>query len=327
MEKWSPKLAIGQAHSKLILIGEHAVVYGAPAIALPFQAASVRVEITPLVGEVLFDSIFFQGILEDMPTKMKGLVHCIKAACQQLNQPVRHFKIKLISTIPIGRGLGSSAAIAVALVRGLFRFFNQPLSRETLIPLVDLAEQYAHGSPSGIDREATTSDHPIWFAKDEPTELVDVARPFYLIVGDTGRIGDTRAAVGHVRQLYQQYPNQTKVKIDQLTRLTVEARQHMMSGKLTKLGITLNLAQHELEALGVSDASLDHYITAAREAGALGAKLTGGGRGGCMIALADTLELARTIQQTLDDAGAAQTWQCAIKDGVCNYESQSSSAY
>ncbi|MBM7543089.1 mevalonate kinase [Amphibacillus cookii] len=327
MGEHSERHAIGQAHSKLILIGEHAVVYGEPAIAIPFDAANVKAEITRSVGRVQFISTFYQGDIEHIPEKMQGLANCVKAVCHAMMQPVAHFKIELKSTIPIGRGLGSSAAIAVALVRSLYAFFNQKLSRETLMRFVDLAETYAHGTPSGIDREATSRQHPIWFKKHQQVELVSISRPLHLVVADTGRIGDTHTAVTHVKDLYKKDYLQTRTRIEKLGTLTAYARQAIQNGDLKKLGKQLDLAQVELNALGVSDPGLNYYVEVSKHAGALGAKLTGGGRGGCILALAESIETAFYIERVLKNAGAAHTWYCQISNEVIDYESNSTRTY
>lgn len=317
----SRKSASGQAHSKLILMGEHAVVYNEPAIAIPFNTLSVTSIIKPHIGKVKFISQFFSGDLDQMPEKMQGLVECIKAVCQKLNQSVRDFQIELKSSIPIGRGLGSSAAIAVSLVRGLYNFFNEKLNHEALTMFVDLAEKYAHGTPSGIDREATTHNHPIFFQRNQQVEEVEIGKPLHLVVADTGRIGDTHASVASVQQQYQQNQHVTKQRIERLGQLTRQARQHLEIGRVKELGQLLDEAHSELRALRVSDPGLDHYVKVSKAAGALGAKLTGGGRGGCMLALVDSVKQAKIVEAALQEAGASQTWYCKVANEVMSYES------
>lgn len=321
MVKATRKSAIGQAHSKLILIGEHAVVYNEPAIALPFDTLKVEARIKQIAGKVRFVSDFFKGNLEEIPEKMHGLAECVEAVCRTLNQPITDFQIELDSSIPIGRGLGSSAAIAVSLVRGLYHFFKKDLDRDVLVSFVDLAEKYAHGTPSGIDREGTTSSHPIFFQREEKVEQVRIARPLHLVVADTGRVGDTHASVASVKAQYRTDKEVTAQRIEEIGRLTILSRQSMENGDLVELGKLLDQAHLELQALGVSDPGLDYYVEVSKKAGALGAKLTGGGRGGCMFALARSFEQAKEIEMALKDSGAADTWYCKIADEVMSYES------
>ncbi|CQR48432.1 D-glycero-alpha-D-manno-heptose 7-phosphate kinase [Paraliobacillus sp. PM-2] len=306
------KTAIGSAHSKLILVGEHAVVYGEPAIALPFPSIHVKSVVTPHKGPVLLESSFYVGPLNSIPEKLKGIAACIEQTCKKLNKQANHFRMHIKSTIPIGRGLGSSAAIAIAVVRSLYHFFDQPLEKNDLLELVHLAETYAHGSPSGIDMEAVSSDVPIWFEKDKAIEQVDIKHAFHLVVADTGRIGDTHAAVSSIKEKYKSITDQTRQSIKSLGHLTKEAKKALQEGNHSILGEILNRAQKELVSLGVSDAGIDHLVKIAHQAGALGAKLTGGGRGGCIIALAKHAAHAKSLAERFLHAGADQTWHFQI---------------
>ncbi|MFB1050214.1 mevalonate kinase [Paraliobacillus sp. JSM ZJ581] len=313
------KTAIGSAHSKLILVGEHAVVYGEPAIALPFPSIHVKSVVTPHKGPVLLESNFYVGPLSSIPEKLKGIAACIEQTCKKLNKEPNHFRMYIKSTIPIGRGLGSSAAIAIAVVRSLYNFFNHPLDKSDLLALVHLAETYAHGTPSGIDMEAVSSDVPIWFEKEKSIEEVEINQAFHLVVADTGRIGDTHAAIASIKEKYKSITAQTKQSIKLLGHLTKEAKKALQDGNPLILGDILNRAQKELVSLGVSDAGIDHLVKIAHQAGALGAKLTGGGRGGCIIALAKHAAHAKTLAERFLHAGAAQTWHFQIGQGEEQY--------
>ncbi len=306
------KTVIGSAHSKLILVGEHAVVYGEPAIALPFPSIHVKSIVEPYDGPILIESSFYIGPLNSIPEKLKGIALCIEETCKKNNQPVSGFRMHIKSTIPIGRGLGSSAAIAIAVVRSLYQFFEQPLNKEELLELVHLAETYAHGSPSGIDMETVSSDVPIWFEKGEQINEVEIKNSFHLVVADTGRIGDTHAAVSSIKEKYKSLSNQTKQSIKSIGHLTKEAKRALQEGDHAALGDILNRAQIELVSLGVSDAGIDHLVKVAHQAGALGAKLTGGGRGGCIIALAKHAAHAKNLAERFLQAGADQTWHFQV---------------
>lgn len=306
------KTVIGSAHSKLILVGEHAVVYGEPAIALPFPEIEVKATIDQVDGPIRIDSSFYFGPLSSMPEKLEGLAICIKKTCEALDQDATGFRIQIQSSIPIGRGLGSSAAIAIAIVRSLYAYYERDLSRNDLIKLVDIAETYAHGSPSGIDMAAASSDVPIWFEKDKAIEHVYINTPFHLVVADTGRIGDTHAAVSSIKEQYKVDYTKTKLSITHLGELTTQVRTALHNGDHSLLGMLLNRAQDELSKLGVSDEGIDRLTKVARKSGALGAKLTGGGRGGCIIALAKSIKHAREIADDLLHAGADQTWYFTV---------------
>ncbi|WP_163193053.1 mevalonate kinase [Clostridium thermarum] len=315
MNTLDDNIAILEVHSKIILIGEHAVVYGYPAIALPFPL-KVRCTIEKTNGPIIFDSSFYKGKVDDLPVKIKGLGLCIEKTIQHLSQPFEGLKISIDSSIPLGRGLGSSAATAVALVRAIFSFYKQNLSERELFSLVEVAETCAHGKPSGIDMAAVSSEGPIWFRKGEEKVYLKTGKPLYIVVGDTGRVGDTRTAVENVRKKYLLEPESVKRSLKSMERIADAAKDALQEGNLTLLGALMDSNQEELKTLGVSDFGLDSLIAAAKHAGALGAKLTGGGQGGCMIALAAGLEQAAVISKELKKAGAAKTWYFSTEENI-----------
>ncbi|MDT8719292.1 mevalonate kinase [Clostridium sp. 19966] len=315
MRTVSTKKAIGEAHSKLILVGEHAVVYGKPAIAIPFPL-KVKVITKELDGPIMLESNIYTGHIDKIPDKMKGLVLCIKEALNKLNKPFYGLNILIDSSIPLGRGLGSSAAVAIASVKSLFSFFEHKLSNKDLFFLVQVAENYAHGISSGIDTAAELSGHPIWFQKGKEVLPIETKVPFYIAVGDTGRIGDTRTAVENVRKKYISHPMEVKYSLEEIEKAAASARNSLIESDFNHLGKLLNYTHERLVSLGVSDEGLDKLVQAAKDAGALGAKLTGGGLGGCMLALAKNLEHAETIAKELIKAGASKSWYFSSEENI-----------
>ena len=302
------KKAMGRAHSKLILVGEHAVVYGKPAIALPFSALEVKSTVLSSHDEITISSDYYRGTLLEIPDKLQGIRACILATLKSLKLEPKGLHIDICSTIPIGRGLGSSASIAIAIVRSLYAFAGRVVSQQELMKLVHIAETFAHGRPSGIDMVCASSDTPIWFQMEKEVEPIQVGAPLCLIVADTGRIGDTHAAVKGVRDQYEQNQRQTERAINRLADITVDTRIALSNGEISQIGKLLNLAHEELIGLGVSDPGLNHLVDTARIEGSLGAKLTGGGRGGCMLALARDERHAKQLANALSKAGAFATW-------------------
>jgi mevalonate kinase len=307
MNTISTKIAIGYAHSKLILIGEHAVVYGQPAIAIPFPL-TVRSVIEQSTGTIKIKSPHYTGPIDKMPIKLEGIEACIKATLDYLDRPVKDILIRLDSTIPLGRGLGSSAAIAIALVRSLFSYYGQSPSQKELSSLVQIAEIYAHGNPSGIDMAAIASDSPIWFQKGKEAKPLTAGAPLYIVVADTGRISDTHSAVEQVREKVLLDPINMQKSMKLIGNIAQEAKNVLSHGNSYLLGKLLDKNQEMLTNLGVTDDGLNRLIETARNTGALGAKLTGSGRGGCMIALAQNLEHGKVIADHLMKSGADKTW-------------------
>jgi len=302
------KIGKGQASGKIILMGEHSVVYGEPAIAFPFQETYISTIVEPDTTMIV-DCHYFSGNLSEVPAQLKSVKEVIVQTLTALHHETATLKITITSTIPAERGMGSSAAVAVSIVRALFDYFDIPCTSEDLLPLVNGAEKIAHGNPSGIDAAATTGNEPLYFIKGHPLESfpMNVSNAF-LIVADTGIKGQTRAAVSDVAHLFEQNKQEISQHITELGYLTKCAKQAILADDVHTLGKVMNQAHVQLQALTVSNDQLDQLVTTARENGALGAKLTGGGRGGCMIALADSKEQAEKIAASIETAGAVATW-------------------
>lgn len=311
------KVAVGSAHGKLILVGEHAVVYDRPAIAIPFPIIEVKATIEEISGSIMIESEFFHGPIHRMPEKLQGIAVCILETLTALNKPRTGLLIRLKSTIPLGRGLGSSAAIAIALVRSLYTFYGKEVRQTELMALVHLAEIHAHGNPSGIDMAAASSEFPIWFQKGKNPKPLQIGAPLHLVVADSGRIGDTHAAVTSVRQQYILKPTRIQGSLDRLGWLTNDARAALSIGNMEFLGKLLNFAQDELIELGVSDTGINRLVDVARKAGALGAKLTGGGKGGCVLAIASSQAHSKVLSNAFLKVGAHQTWYFSLEGKRC----------
>jgi mevalonate kinase len=300
---------VGLAHGKLILIGEHAVVHGHPAVALPFTPVGVQAKVEVTQGPLAMDCKFHSGPLACAPEQVRGLSACVVETLKRLGSALEGLTIRIASTIPAGSGLGSSAAVAVAMVRGLFACHDREITHRELMELTHIAEVHAHGTPSGIDATAAAAEHPLLFIKGENPEMLPTGGTFQIVVANSGHAGDTRSAVAAVRARLKERPIQTKSRLSHLGELTHEAKSALASGDAAWLGRVLNVAQAELAALGVSNGRLDTLVRAARKAGALGAKLTGAGRGGCMLALARDRECAERVALELTRAGARAIWR------------------
>ncbi|WP_100013338.1 mevalonate kinase [Lentibacillus sediminis] len=305
--------AIGIAHSKLILIGEHAVVHGQPAIAIPFPLVGVESVVEYVPGKVKLDSSFYHGPLDSVPENLSGIANCIKETLTYLDLPMNDLLIQIKSSIPHGKGLGSSASVAISIVRSLFAYTNRTCTTEELLELANVAETYAHGSPSGIDTLTITSESSVWYEKDHPADFIQLSEDFHFVVADSGRIGDTRTSVESVATLLLSAPRRIQRKLDRIGELTHQAKHALEKAGKHFLGQMLNEAQKELEALGVSDAGLNRLIYFARQEGALGAKLTGGGNGGCIIALAQNEVHSRQLAEKLRKVGAHAVWPFVLK--------------
>jgi mevalonate kinase len=282
-------MSVAHAPGKVILCGEHAVVYGRPAIAVPVTEvqAQARVEVgaagqgTVVLAPDLKRRIAVLGAPDDEP-----LARIVRLALETLGHDTDpDITVTVTSTVPVARGMGSGAAVSTAIVRALARHFNHWISARAISDLVFQTEIIHHGTPSGIDNTVVAFEKPVYFVKDDGWEVFWVGRPFLLAIADTGIESSTREVVGDLRRRREAEPARYEPIFDRIAHTVDAARSVVEDGQLTVLGSLMDENHALLQELGVSSPELDGLVFAAREGGALGAKLSGAGWGGNIIAL------------------------------------------
>ena len=285
------EVGVGQAHSKIILIGEHAVVYGYPAISLPLLEVEVTCRVVPAATPwCLFE--------EDT------LSMAVYASLEYLNIKDAYIRCQIDSAIPEKRGMGSSAAISIAAIRAVFDYYQAELPRYVLEILVNRAEMIAHMNPSGLDAKTCLSDQPIRFIKNVGFEELAMDLSAYLVIADTGVYGHTREAI----QVVESKGKEALPFLYALGELTQQAEEAIKARDAVMLGEILTKAHGNLKEIGVSSLEADALVETALQHGALGAKMSGGGLGGCIIALVADYHQAQDLAERLEEKGAVQTW-------------------
>ncbi|MFH5811499.1 mevalonate kinase [Companilactobacillus sp. FL22-1] len=298
---------IGKSHGKTIIMGEHAVVYGYPAFAIPLLSTPVIVKIKQSSENNLI-SKYYAGKIDRIPDSLSGVKYLIALLDEKLNTSHQNYTISIDSGLPIERGMGSSAAIAAAITRAFFDAFGERLDHQTLIDYVNKSETVTHGKASGLDALTVSSEDPIKFSKNDAPKHFNFNSDGFIVIADSGVKGRTKETVADVRQMYDDQPEKTGAYLEQLGDYATKASSYLTNGNLKKLGLVFSLANEVLTKLKLSIPKTDKLIDAANNAGALGSKITGGGRGGCIICLARNLKNAQMIQKALIKSGAEQTW-------------------
>ncbi len=311
------------APGKIILLGEHAVVYGRPAIAVPVTQVSAKAFIFPEpylpAGTISIQApnINLTAMLHELPSEhpLAAAVNSVLKELKVTDHPA--FSLKVTSTIPVAAGMGSGAAVSVAIIRVISAFLGQPLSDDRVSELAFEIEKIHHGTPSGIDNTVITFRQPVFFIRDDingnVVETFHVAAPFTIVIADTGIASPTSESVGDVRRAWQSNPGRYEQIFDEISEIVLAARVAIENGNIQNLGSLMNRNHELLVEMEVSAPKLDQLISVARSAGAIGAKLSGGGRGGNMIALTKHINTA-SITSALNSAGAARTIITEIKN-------------
>lgn len=269
---------MAHACGKVILLGEHAVVHGVPALAVGIERGAEARADRAADTELVIESV------RATPTDGTDLGRALSALLEALG--VSGVRIGATSALPVGCGLGSSAALGVAIARAIQELDGAPLPERTLAAATAW-ERVFHGNPSGIDTAAAVFGGCIWYTRQDGPVPLRLGRPFTLGVAVAGPAASTKRMVESVAQLAERRPAVFAKSLAGIEALVKNARLALEAGDLPGLGRLLDLNQMLLSGLMVSTEEIETACRLARTAGALGAKLTGAGGGGAVIALCD----------------------------------------
>jgi mevalonate kinase len=305
---------VASAPAKVILFGEQFVVYGEPAVVTAidkraYVSAELRKDRHIYVKSVNLDTSGFftdKGFeAERGELEAQKKLEPIRIAVQKILDIAKKKKgvnVAVQSSIPVASGLGSSAAVAAATALAVSRALNMKISREEVFHIAYEAERFVHGTPSGIDPAVSTYGGVLLFRKDRGFSQIKVKEDIPLVVGDTGIERSTGEMVAKVRRIKERYGPIINPIIKAGGKIALNAVEALEKGDLEKLGELMDINHSLLSTVGVSNEAIEKLVHAARKAGALGAKLTGAGGGGCIIALAPPNRLEQ-VAEAIERAG------------------------
>lgn len=297
----------GSGYGKVILFGEHFVVHGVPGIVSAIDSAT-DAEVTQTGQEL---------VVRDERKAAKG--YAKEKRLQQIESIERMLKtmgldpklplnIWIGGTLPGFSGLGASAASSVAIARAIAEELSLKLTNEQVNQIAYEAEKAYAGNPSGIDNTAATYGGLMWFKKNtgggpDNVERLSIRKPVEIVIGSTGNVANTKAMVAGVAERKNKNPEKYGALFKQAENLAFAGRKALESYDLKKVGELMNENHRLLQKIEVSSRELDLLVDIARENGAFGAKLTGGGGGGCMVALTPGKELQEMVASAIEKEG------------------------
>lgn len=297
-------MAEGYGYGKVILFGEHFVVYGLPAIASALSGKTIA----RVGGSDKFELVdnrpetpgYKEKKKSQQDDSLRRIFEFMKVDVEK--NPIR---ITLSGDLVAASGVGASAASCAAIARALNEHFSLGLDDEGINRVAYEGEKGYHGTPSGIDNTAATYGGIIFFTKGDPPKMerISMKKPIEIVEGNTGVVSDTKLVVGDVAKKKEQNPSEFDEIFNRAREITEQAREALINSDAGKIGRLMDENQELLRRIGVSSDELENLIKIAKDNGALGAKLTGTGRGGLMVSLTPGKELQQRVAKAIKDNG------------------------
>jgi len=316
------------APAKIILFGEHFVVQGEPAIVVAIdkraravaerrQDTRLRFQSANLNTSCYFENGIFKvelGDAKEARFKFEPVKLAVDKVLAIYGRNVG-LDVKIESAIPVAAGLGSSAAVVASVTAAVAALLELKFSKQDIYRVAYEAEKIVHGTPSGVDPAIATFGGALLFQIDTGFKPLEVKTDIPLVIGDTGIERSTRIQVEKVRETMGHFPQITDLLNKTAREIVLRAITALQEDDLETLGRLMNINHALLYGIGASDESVEWLANAARKAGALGAKLTGAGGGGCIVALARTEKL-ETVSEAIMRAGGSPFIAKKTDEGV-----------
>lgn len=299
------------APAKAILFGEHAVVYGHPAVAVPLHELKAHVTVTrsphtPSQQITIAPPKHPRTSMSSDSDTTDILIDMVKATLHHFHmESSPDIHVTIDSAIPISSGLGSSSATLIAVVRALANYFGEVIKPAELIPLVNSIDSKVHGGASGLDATVIAYAQCLAFSMQKQPELLPVPKGFQFLIADSGMHSYTKTAVAQVRNSRMNDPQLYDDLFETIGSIANSARSAISLGRPDELGPLMDRNNELLRRIGVSNNQLNRLTKAARLNGALGAKISGAGLGGHTISLVDDAVRDR-VREALLMAGATR---------------------
>lgn len=314
------------APGKIILCGEHSVVYGRAAIAVPVSDMRSHASVSPGpsgLGLHISAPDLNQECALTETDHAHPLGRLARLVLDELDLPEPDAVLTVASDLPMASGMGSGASISVAAARALSAALGAELRPEAVSRITYEVEKIHHGTPSGIDNTVISWERPVYFLEGQGLRdrnpgsatrspaIFQIHTPFRLLIANSGIAGSTKAAIDEVRRRWTATPAYYDIIFNCIGAIARAARAAVEQGAVHALGILINENHELLVKMGVSLVQLDRMVAAAREAGALGAKLTGSGQGGNIIALVEDGTVG-AVREAVTEAGATAVWETTV---------------
>ncbi|MHA1409411.1 MAG: mevalonate kinase [Candidatus Odinarchaeia archaeon] len=311
---------IASAPGKCILTGEHSVVYGSPALVVALNMrAFVEVKFNNKNKLIIETKQYDRKV--SLPLDITNLneidevirpVYLSTIKTMNFLESKKGITLIVDSQIPPSSGLGSSAAVSVATIKAVSAILDSELEENHIFNISYESEKVVHGTPSGIDNAVSVKGGAIIYQNGKVTKInstIDLP----LVIGNTLKTRNTGVLVGKVRDNYNKYPRIYRKIIDTIGEITLEAKKCIENNDIIRLGELMNINQELLSTMGVSTKELELLINTAKASGAYGAKLTGAGGGGCMVAVCDIAQRNHIAKKIKEAGGAAYITKISLE--------------